>query len=176
MRIMLLLLLVMDYFDIKLFAFGVKKRVPNGTLFFCFMVVYSGWKNPKFDQNLTKIAVYKEKEICEVFILKHLQISSCGPPRNWTGDTWIFSPLLYHWARGPSLNCECKGISFFWIDKIFRHIFSKIHYFSPSSPSHTPYFLSPITQIFICSYFLVSNIKLRIFWLNWFFLLSFLFF
>ena len=35
-----------------------------------------------------------------------------GATRNRTGDTRIFSPLLYQLSYGTLLICECKGMLF----------------------------------------------------------------
>ena len=37
----------------------------------------------------------------------------CGATRNRTGDTRIFSPLLYQLSYGTFRFCDCKGRSFF---------------------------------------------------------------
>ena len=46
-------------------------------------------------------------------------VSLGGATRNRTGDTRIFSPLLYQLSYGTFLNCECKGRHFFWNSKGF---------------------------------------------------------
>ena len=38
--------------------------------------------------------------------------TKCGATRNRTGDTRIFSPLLYQLSYGTLLICECKGMLF----------------------------------------------------------------
>ena len=51
--------------------------------------------------------------ICSVLLI--LNFGSSGATRNRTGDTRIFSPLLYHLSYGtivcysPERFCECKG-------------------------------------------------------------------
>ena len=44
-----------------------------------------------------------------------------GATRNRTGDTRIFSPLLYQLSYGTDLLwfCECKGKIKRWVGKIF---------------------------------------------------------
>ena len=46
---------------------------------------------------------------------------SSGATRNRTGDTRIFSPLLYQLSYGTDLLlfCECKGKIKRWVGKIF---------------------------------------------------------
>ena len=63
--------------------------------------------------------------ICSVLLI--LTFGSSGATRNRTGDTRIFSPLLYHLSYGTSLLCavgwrllsksECKGNHFFQFRK-----------------------------------------------------------
>ena len=56
-----------------------------------------------------------------------LQSKTCveksGATRNRTGDTRIFSPLLYQLSYGTSwsarLICDCKSRKFFWNNQIF---------------------------------------------------------
>ena len=51
-----------------------------------------------------------------------------GTTRNRTGDTRIFSPLLYQLSYGTNFHksrfiiCGCKGNTFFWFLQIFREI------------------------------------------------------
>ena len=50
----------------------------------------------------------------------------CGATRNRTGDTRIFSPLLYQLSYGTFPFCECKGSMFlrnYQIKTAFFHIF-----------------------------------------------------
>ena len=53
----------------------------------------------------------------------------CGATRNRTGDTRIFSPLLYQLSYGTLLICECKGNALFSASKIFLHFFSTLPHF-----------------------------------------------
>ena len=46
-----------------------------------------------------------------------------GATRNRTGDTRIFSPLLYQLSYGTLLFCGCKVMLFFLFDLIFYNIF-----------------------------------------------------
>ena len=73
--------------------------------------------------------VKKEKRciLLKYSVLTNLSSSSSGATRNRTGDTRIFSPLLYHLSYGTSLLCavgwrllsksECKGNHFFQFRK-----------------------------------------------------------
>ena len=46
--------------------------------------------------------------------LRYIPLASAsGATRNRTGDTRIFSPLLYQLSYGPLLNCGCKGMQIF---------------------------------------------------------------
>ena len=46
--------------------------------------------------------------------LRYIPLASAsGATRNRTGDTRIFSPLLYQLSYGTLLNCGCKGMQFF---------------------------------------------------------------
>ena len=40
--------------------------------------------------------------------LRYIPLSKCGATRNRTGDTRIFSPLLYQLSYGTFLVCGCK--------------------------------------------------------------------
>ena len=53
-------------------------------------------------------------------VLRHNERRS-GATRNRTGDTRIFSPLLYQLSYGTDLLlfCECKGKIKRWVGKIF---------------------------------------------------------
>ena len=52
----------------------------------------------------------------------------CGATRNRTGDTRIFSPLLYQLSYGTIitfyLKSECKDTTFIWIMQVFGRVFS----------------------------------------------------
>ena len=48
---------------------------------------------------------------------KHLCTFFGGATRNRTGDTRIFSPLLYQLSYGTLLDCGCKGSETFGICK-----------------------------------------------------------
>ena len=50
-----------------------------------------------------------------------------GATRNRTGDTRIFSPLLYQLSYGTLLLCECKGIANFTTVQIFLIKFLRIN-------------------------------------------------
>ena len=50
-----------------------------------------------------------------------------GATRNRTGDTRIFSPLLYQLSYGTLLLCECKGIANFITVQIFLIKFLRIN-------------------------------------------------
>ena len=46
--------------------------------------------------------------------LRYIPLASAsGATRNRTGDTRIFSPLLYQLSYGTLLVCGCKGMQFF---------------------------------------------------------------
>ena len=52
----------------------------------------------------------------------------CGATRNRTGDTRIFSPLLYQLSYGTnivSLNCGCKGTNNILYCQMFPKVFCK---------------------------------------------------
>ena len=60
---------------------------------------------------------YKRKpiEMTEFqWVLRNYRIDS-GATRNRTGDTRIFSPLLYQLSYGTFLICDCKGSESFFI-------------------------------------------------------------
>ena len=62
---------------------------------------------------------YKRKpiEMTEFqWVLRNYRIDS-GATRNRTGDTRIFSPLLYQLSYGTFLVCGCKGSETFGICK-----------------------------------------------------------
>ena len=66
---------------------------------------------------------------------KRIRIFS-GATRNRTGDTRIFSPLLYHLSYGTNMSlqgvflvCGCKGRQSFWNCKLFLRKMSKKCYF-----------------------------------------------
>lgn len=68
-------------------------------------------------------------------VLHRLSALGCGATRNRTGDTRIFSPLLYQLSYGTNFNvcnienlhyclfpfCECKVSNIFLFCKIFRN-------------------------------------------------------
>ena len=56
----------------------------------------------------------------KILTLLRIRILS-GATRNRTGDTRIFSPLLYQLSYGTDLLlfCECKGKIKRWVGKIF---------------------------------------------------------
>ena len=58
---------------------------------------------------------------------KHLCTFFGGATRNRTGDTRIFSPLLYQLSYGTLLLCECKGIANFITVQIFLIKFLRIN-------------------------------------------------
>ena len=49
--------------------------------------------------------------------LPNLKSFKSGATRNRTGDTRIFSPLLYQLSYGTLLDCGCKGSETFGICK-----------------------------------------------------------
>ena len=56
--------------------------------------------------------------------LRYIPIAfASGATRNRTGDTRIFSPLLYQLSYGTLLNCGCKGMQFFWMLQTFDTFF-----------------------------------------------------
>ena len=59
----------------------------------------------------------------------------CGATRNRTGDTRIFSPLLYQLSYGTLLVCGCKGMTIFWIVQAIRSFFSLLAVFFQMRPS-----------------------------------------
>ena len=62
-------------------------------------------------------------------VLRHNERRS-GATRNRTGDTRIFSPLLYQLSYGTILLvCGCKGSTIFSFLQIFLHFSSKIFLF-----------------------------------------------
>ena len=67
--------------------------------------------------------MYRKGALDETFCLSRAPY--CGTTRIRTGDTRIFSPMLYQLSYGTNvlLNCECKGTSFSRISKIFPHFF-----------------------------------------------------
>ena len=51
---------------------------------------------------------------------QRVQLLICGATRNRTGDTRIFSPLLYHLSYGTFVSqMRCKGRDYFYICKYF---------------------------------------------------------
>ena len=46
-----------------------------------------------------------------------------GATRNRTGDTRIFSPLLYQLSYGTLLICECKSSAYFLFHQIILRFF-----------------------------------------------------
>ena len=61
----------------------------------------------------------------EIRILLSFAFLQSGATRNRTGDTRIFSPLLYQLSYGTLfLFCECKDMCFFWDCEIFSVYFS----------------------------------------------------
>ena len=63
----------------------------------------------------------------------------CGTTRNRTGDTRIFSPLLYQLSYGTDIFrfCECKGMNNFLFHQMFSKkniIFFEKTYFSGFQP------------------------------------------
>ena len=53
-------------------------------------------------------------------------VFASGATRNRTGDTRIFSPLLYQLSYGTLLVCGCKCRDYFLIHQIFGEIFAGI--------------------------------------------------
>ena len=82
----------------------------------------------------TKMSQKQQKTATEALLLRFL----CGATRNRTGDTRIFSPLLYQLSYGTnfcfvntlSSDWDCKGRYFFLSCKFFLHFFEKISRFS----------------------------------------------
>ena len=52
-----------------------------------------------------------------------------GATRNRTGDTRIFSPLLYQLSYGTLLVCDCKGTMFFYTSKLFGVFFTNNYFY-----------------------------------------------
>ena len=59
----------------------------------------------------------------------NLSFSKGGATRNRTGDTRIFSPLLYQLSYGTLLVCECKGTMFFYTSKLFGVFFTNNYFY-----------------------------------------------
>ena len=69
------------------------------------------------------VGMYKNK-ISNLLIFNKLEIHFSGATRNRTGDTRIFSTLLYQLSYGTIvLICECKVITYFLIVQIFLAVF-----------------------------------------------------
>ena len=62
--------------------------------------------------------------------LRYFPIASeSGATRNRTGDTRIFSPLLYQLSYGTLLDCGCKSRNYFLYLQTFSDLFSlKVHF------------------------------------------------
>ncbi len=80
---------------------------------------------------MTKFVGMDKKKISNLLNVNKLEITFCGTTRNRTGDTRIFSPLLYQlsygtimWVvGGAGLELLCKGNAFFCFCKGFCEIF-----------------------------------------------------
>ena len=100
----------------------------------------------------TKMSQKQQKTATESLLLRFL----CGATRNRTGDTRIFSPLLYQLSYGTRLFCktlsvdwDCKGRHFFLTSKFFCDFFliflkksSKTAFLDPKEVSKTTIFLN----------------------------------
>ena len=71
----------------------------------------------------------KKKPLKKLYFSGFHDFSFCksGATRNRTGDTRIFSPLLYQLSYGTLLLCECKGIANFTTVQIFLIKFLRIN-------------------------------------------------
>ena len=77
------------------------------------------------------VAILINERNAKRLIINHLAFSPCGTTRNRTGDTRIFSPLLYQLSYGTIvvlLNCECKGSTFYPTVQTFREVFCKFFF------------------------------------------------
>ena len=63
----------------------------------------------------------------------------CGATRNRTGDTRIFSPLLYQLSYGTSLLCGHKGRTKIPFLQIFLHHFLHSPFWRPQEWDHQIY-------------------------------------
>ena len=68
-------------------------------------------------QNAYKFEQMQKRKISNKLYINKLEISSSGTTRNRTGDTRIFSPLLYQLSYGTI--CGCKDRYFFLSYKLF---------------------------------------------------------
>ena len=75
---------------------------------------------------LSYVVVYNKKRVT---LLSNSLF--CGATRNRTGDTRIFSPLLYQLSYGTNtvlLNCGCKGTTNIWYLQVFcKEFFANCH-------------------------------------------------
>ncbi len=108
-------------------VFLVYQCTPQCTLtgsfpFFNFFVLQS-FETLKIFQNklqINKLSVLKIKfHIAEKRKLIFINFLLCGATRNRTGDTRIFSPLLYQLSYGTSVVLRCKGSNYFLFVQMF---------------------------------------------------------
>ena len=102
---------------------------------------------------MTKFVGMDKKKISNLLNVNKLEITFCGTTRNRTGDTRIFSPLLYQLSYGtlplprgcPPFASAKLGISFH-STKFFATYFSFLSLFFAFTPYLYPitlYLLSP---------------------------------
>ena len=74
----------------------------------------------KCDQNVTKFVGMDKKKISNLLIFNKLEIHFSGATRNRTGDTRIFSPLLYQLSYGTlRLFASAKVLQILLLCKFF---------------------------------------------------------
>ena len=73
---------------------------------------------------MTKFVGMDKKKISNLLNVNKLEFTFCGTTRNRTGDTRIFSPLLYQLSYGTIGELRCKGTTNFLIVQTFCKLFS----------------------------------------------------
>ena len=73
---------------------------------------------------MTKFVGMDKKKISNLLNVNKLEITFCGATRNRTGDTRIFSPLLYQLSYGTVLFCDAKVEIIFFAAKGKGHFFT----------------------------------------------------
>ena len=119
-------------FNSQSFALSTKKGLSEEKLF---SVVPPGIEPRTQGQRFLTLSplLYQQKR---VFPKKNSFLS--GATRNRTGDTRIFSPLLYQLSYGTLLICECKSSAYFLFHQIILRFFlEKCNFSSKNADNST---------------------------------------